>query len=248
MIIYFSGTGNSRYIAELMSKKLDDCTTDAASLIKSGEHPEFVSEKPYIFVAPIYAWRMPRVFREWIRNCRFVGNKKAYFVLTCGGQLGAAGDYIEKIAAEMGFEYMGTAGVIMPDNYIIMFTPTTEEEDEDIISKAEKHTLEICEYVVSGEILNKVPVKLIGRLESGIVNDSFYKHYIGAKKFYSTDSCISCGICAESCMLNNISLENGKPVWGNACTHCMACIGKCPTAAIEYGKNTRGKRRYICNK
>ncbi len=44
--------------------------------------------------------------------------------------------------------------------------------------------------------------------------------------------------------MNNIRMENGKPVWGQACTHCMACICYCPTEAIEYGKKSVGKPRY----
>ena len=44
--------------------------------------------------------------------------------------------------------------------------------------------------------------------------------------------------------MNNIRLQNGKPLWGGRCTHCMACIGYCPTEAIEYGKKSVGKPRY----
>ncbi len=246
MIIYFTGTGNSKHIAQIMAKKLNDSIVDAAELMMKKDHPEFISDKPYIFVAPVYAWRMPRVFREWIRKCKFDGNKKVYFTLTCGGEIGAAGIYIEEFAIKMNFEYMGTAQVVMPDNYIIMFKPTTEEEDAEIISKAEIHTLSLCDRIQSGKAFDTIPIKLIGKIESGIINDSFYKYYINAKKFYSTDACISCGKCVESCMLNNIKLDNGRPVWGGDCTHCMSCIGKCPVAAIEYEKKTKGKRRYIC--
>ncbi|MFQ8599465.1 MAG: 4Fe-4S binding protein [Oscillospiraceae bacterium] len=28
------------------------------------------------------------------------------------------------------------------------------------------------------------------------------------------------------------------------CTHCMACIGGCPTEAIDYKSISKGKRRY----
>ncbi|MDD4396992.1 MAG: hypothetical protein PHT39_05400 [Sphaerochaetaceae bacterium] len=40
---------------------------------------------------------------------------------------------------------------------------------------------------------------------------------VSAKGFYSKDSCIQCG-----CLLGNIKLENGRPVWGKNCMHCMA--------------------------
>jgi NAD-dependent dihydropyrimidine dehydrogenase PreA subunit len=35
------------------------------------------------------------------------------------------------------------------------------------------------------------------------------------------------------------------PVWGKECTQCLACIHRCPVQAIEYGKATIGKRRYV---
>ena len=46
----------------------------------------------------------------------------------------------------------------------------------------------------------------------------------------------------------NIKLKDGKPAWGSECTQCMACICYCPVSAIEYGKATIGKDRYLCPK
>ena len=79
---------------------------------------------------------------------------------------------------------------------------------------------------------------------SGPVNPAFYRFFVRADAFRATDACIGCGKCVERCPLNNIRLENGKPVWGKHCTHCMACICYCPKEAIEYGKKSKGKPRY----
>ncbi len=40
------------------------------------------------------------------------------------------------------------------------------------------------------------------------------------------------------------TIQNGKPVWGGNCAHCMACICRCGAEAIEYGKKSLGKPRY----
>ena len=69
--------------------------------------------------------------------------------------------------------------------------------------------------------------------------------FVHADKFYVTDACISCGKCVKVCPLGNIRLENGRPVWGKNCTHCMACICRCPREAVEYGKHSRGLLRYV---
>ena len=63
MIIYFSGTGNSRFVAEYFAKELQDEVVNAGEWIKAGKKGAFLSDKPYIFVSPIYSWRMPAVKR-----------------------------------------------------------------------------------------------------------------------------------------------------------------------------------------
>ncbi len=246
MILYFTGTGNSRYIAEILVEKLQDSLTDAARCIKAGEQPVFASEKPYVVVSPVYAWQLPRVLAEWLRRCRFTGNDRIYFVLTCGDSIGAAGDHLEALCTALGLVYRGTAAVVMPENYLVMFTPTAPEEDAGIFAHATAQTEQLAAQIQSDTMFDTLKITSVGRLCSGIVNRCFYTFYIGAKKFRADDRCISCGKCVESCMLNNIVLRDGKPVWGKACTHCMACICRCPTKAIEYGRQTKGRRRYVC--
>ena len=75
---------------------------------------------------------------------------------------------------------------------------------------------------------------------------SFYRFFVKADAFRTTDACTGCGVCVRACMLNNVSLTDGRPVWRKNCTHCMACICGCPQKAIEYGKKSVGKPRYQC--
>ena len=82
------------------------------------------------------------------------------------------------------------------------------------------------------------------QIKSRIVNPVFYSLFVKTKKFCATEKCISCGKCVKVCPLHDIQLTDGKPAWGKNCTHCMACINYCPTAAIEYGKQTKDRPRY----
>ena len=50
------------------------------------------------------------------------------------------------------------------------------------------------------------------------------------------------------CPLNNITVVEGITVCGKTCIHCSTCINRCPKLAIEYGKKTQGKNRYVAKK
>lgn len=59
-----------------------------------------------------------------------------------------------------------------------------------------------------------------------------------------SDDCISCGICAKVCPVNNIEMKDGKPTFKHNCEQCMACIHNCPKQALNYKNVTAGRIRY----
>ncbi len=246
MIIYFSGTGNGRFIANNLAAYLDDEAVNSVDYILGKKSGEFYSQKPYVFVAPVYAWRMPRIFDQFIRENSFGGDKRAYFILNCGSEMDDSARYVKKLASEKGFDYMGTAEVIMPENYVVMFDTPTEDEVAETIAKARIRVKKLAEQILSGGVFSQPKVFFAGKLRSGMVNGMFYTFTVTAKPFRTTDACIGCGKCTEVCVTNNIRLADGKPYWGKTCVHCMACLHHCPTEAIEYGRHSVGRRRYIC--
>ncbi|SHI10805.1 hypothetical protein SAMN02745823_02482 [Sporobacter termitidis DSM 10068] len=246
MILCFSGTGNSLYAARRIGQIADDRVVSANVLIKKGGGAAFDSEKPLVFVCPTYAWRIPRVFESFIRETRFSGSKKAYFVLTCGSETGAAAAYAARLCADMGFELMGLISVVMPENYIALYDAPDKQAARVIIQKAGPVIEAAANCVREGRPLLREQATLGGKLLSAAVNPVFYRFVVKAKGFHTTDACTACGKCAGLCPMNNIRLESGKPVWGSRCTHCMACICLCPAEAVEYKKSSQGKPRYHC--
>lgn len=245
MVFYFSGTGNSQLAAKQIAAELDDELVSINACLKEGEKRTFRSERPLVFVTPIYAWRVPRVVERWIRDNWFEGNTNAYFILTRGGGTqGNAAAYAEKLCAETGLTYRGLGSAQMPENYIALSVVPSERECEDMIARARPVFSELARQIGAGQPFIEPPVPLGGRFLSGPFNPLYYRFYIKDKGFTVSDACVSCGKCARRCPLNNIELVNGKPVWKGNCTHCMACICGCPTEAIEYKSISRGKRRY----
>ncbi|MBQ7295479.1 MAG: EFR1 family ferrodoxin [Clostridia bacterium] len=247
MVIYFSGTGNSRYCAEKIAKALDDEFINAADYIKHGKAGNFASQKPWVFAVPTYAWQVPHIFESFLKTATFSGTEDAYFIMTCGGDIGNASVHNKKLCDEAGLNYMGTLEVVMPENYIAMFEVPDEEESEKIVAEALPVLEKGIEAITQRKSLPERKVSLADKMKSGIVNTAFYALFVKSKAFYASDDCVACGKCEKVCPTNCVTLKNGKPVWGEGCTHCMACICLCPAKAIEYGKNSVGKRRYLCN-
>ena len=248
MILYFSGTGNSEYAAKRISREIHDETVDLFKKIRNHDFTELYSEKPWIIVSPAYAWRIPRILNEWLGKTTLAGSKDIYFIMTCGGSIGNAGAYLKELCAGRQMDYRGCLPVIMPENYIAMFSTPAKEEALKIIEHAEATIDKAASFIKSKATFPQHSVTVKDKMSSSIVNRIFYPMFVHAKKFYVKDTCISCGKCETLCPLANIRIVDGKPVWGTDCTHCMACICRCPVEAIEYGKHSSGLPRYTCPK
>jgi len=239
-VLYFTGTGNSRYVADRISDEVKGQSLVLNTHIKKTETVAVKAEN-VIIVTPTYAWRIPRIVREWIRKSDFSTFKRIWFVMTCGSEIGNASHYNQRLCDKKGCEYMGTAQIIMPENYIAMFDAPEKEEAKSIIRNADPVIERVTQAITAGEKLPAEKNNLYYRILSGVVNPMFYPFCVKAKAFKADDRCIGCVRCAEKCPLNNISLIDRKPVWGKNCTHCMACICYCPTETIEYGEKSKGK-------
>lgn len=65
MILYFSGTGNSEYVARRLAHATGDEIRNLFPAIRSGKSAPLCSEKPWVLVVPTYAWRIP----AWWKAC-----------------------------------------------------------------------------------------------------------------------------------------------------------------------------------
>jgi len=244
MILFFTGTGNSGYIAEKLSHMTGEPLFSLNAAIKDGIKETVCSGDRLILVAPTYAWRIPHIVRDWLLHAELAGAKRIWFVMDCGGEIGNAAKYNLQLASLLNLRYMGTAQVVMPENYIAMFSVPDEAKARDIIERAQPDIEKAAEAIANDREFALPRCNLYDRLMSGPVNTLFYSLFVKAGAFSAGSACTGCGKCEKLCPLNNIHIADGKPVWEKNCTHCMACISYCPTEAIEYGRHSVGKRRY----
>ena len=245
MIFCFSGTGNSRYIASRIAEATQDRTVDLNRKIKERDYSPIQTGRDVIVVAPTYAWRLPHIVSEWLEKTELSGAERVWFVMDCGSEIGNAAKYNRLLAKQKRLRYMGTAQIIMPENYIAMFNAPESVKAEKIVKKAEPDIIKVIESIQAGQEFQTPRNNLYDRTMSCLVNPIFYRFIVKSAAFRVKDTCTTCGQCVKNCPLNNVKLgTDGRPLWGGDCTHCMACICYCPAAAIEYGKKSIGKPRY----
>ncbi|MDR1796024.1 MAG: EFR1 family ferrodoxin [Clostridiales Family XIII bacterium] len=244
MVIYFSGTGNSRYVAKRVADGLGDECISMNERIKSGDLAPVESQRPLVFVAPVYAYRLPRIVEGHIRKTSFPGATEAYFILTCGDKVCAAAKYAARLCKGKGWAFRGLAPIVMPNNYVTHFAMPGKETAQKTVEAAAPAIRRAIEAIQGGRAFEEKPLSLGDILYSSIGRPLWYAVAIRAKGFRSTDACTGCGACARRCPLNNIRIEQGRPAWGARCTHCMACICGCPQEAVEYKDKSVGKPRH----
>ncbi|MGL4484241.1 MAG: EFR1 family ferrodoxin, partial [Anaerovoracaceae bacterium] len=231
-IYYFSGTGNSKWIAESLAKKLEGKAYDIIGDV-SAESMAGIDVKDTVgIVFPVYAWRAPEVMQKFVEKFSKEISKAEFIftVISCGDEVGESLKYLRKlIPVHSGYS------IKMPNNYIVLADVDSEETAR---AKIENAKLEIAK--IAAEVANKNKVERLhkgglSRLKSSLANWGFNNFARGTSAFYVTEKCTGCGLCAEVCPAKIIKMKDSKPIWDKGCYQCVACINRCPEQAIQYG-------------
>lgn len=251
MVLYFSATGNTAYVAQTLAGMLEDEELNLLDRIRSRDTSEIRSDSPFVICAPTYVCEMPRFLADYLRKTPLTGSREVYFVFTSGGYAGISGMQGAQIVRRKGMIYKGRAELKMPRNYIATnrYPELSQDEIEERIRDTRDSLPAVAETIRRGGVLTARHVWLFEPLITVPFNPVWYRFRQPVRDFYATDKCVSCGLCARLCPLKLIHMEDGKPGWsGRRCAHCMSCIQNCPAEAIEYGSITPGKKRYLFKK
>lgn len=247
MILFFSGTGNTRLIAEKLAERLGDESLDLLSRIKEGDYSEIRSERPFVICSPVYVSELPVFLADYLRKVSLTGSRRVYGVLTNGGYSGIAGGQLAKIFRRKKMEFRGYTEFRLPSNHITnrSHRETGDEENAGRVREALAGINTAAAVIESGGVFRNRHLLMFEYLITVPVAPVLCYINQGTEGFWVRDNCTSCGKCARLCPLNVIEMQDGRPVWKDPrCAHCMSCIQNCPVEAIEYKKTTEGRKRY----
>ena len=127
---------------------------DLNEKIKAGDHSPIQTGNDVIVVTPTYAWRIPRIVSEWLSATELTGAACIWFVMDCGSEIGNAAKYNRRLAEQKHLCYMGTAQMVMPENYIAMFDAPQVDKAKRIVEKAEPDIVDAIARVRAGKVFD----------------------------------------------------------------------------------------------
>ncbi|RJP59538.1 MAG: 4Fe-4S ferredoxin [Candidatus Auribacter fodinae] len=243
-LFYFSSTGNTLRIAQLMAKSLGD--TELVSIPSFMKKPVPVSADAVGILFPVYAWGLPMIVNEFVRSLSIPQGTYTFAVTTYGGSIGRTLINLKKALAEKNIHLSSGFKIQMPGNYIPLYGAIAVEKQQKMFEKAQVQVKEIAQHIKSKQELSPASdMPLINRLFSSLIYKGFSRKIkTSDKDFWVQDTCTGCGICAKVCPVNNIVLKDKKPSWLHHCEHCMGCIQWCPEQAIQFKKISLNRKRY----
>ncbi|GKX29103.1 (4Fe-4S)-binding protein [Vallitalea longa] len=238
LITFFSATGNTKKIADVIHKNLCDSNfsvtmVDITSFFSRKKEIQIDQYDAIVFGFPIYSMRAPRVCREWLQTLDGKGMNCSVFFTYGGFGKDPAHYFIKRLLEKQNFNVVSTAEFLGAHTFnhsgwkAVMDRPNQLDFKvaEEYISKTVRRFL--------GDDLNE-----LGDFDKPIYEENLFdkaeKYRFGLiTKLPTRDSkdCSMCGLCEKLCPVNAMDMKKG--IADNRCIACFRCIANCPDGVLH---------------
>lgn len=241
-VVYFSGTGGTRRIADAFVKELEQrgkhvTVTDlGAGVNEEAQNKQSAAESEfYLVVFPVYAFDAPKPVYHWVETLdRTTAGKKAAVISVSGGGEGwpntGCRSNLCKRLEDQGLQIVFDSMMCMPAN---MLAEVNDHLAMQLIRIIPSKVNQALDMILSGEIRRTRHHKsALRNYLTGLENNNSGRF---AKELQISDECAGCGWCAKNCPTQNITIDGttNKPVFADKCTICMRCVYGCPMHAMS---------------
>lgn len=231
-IIYFSPTGNSKFLANKLATLLEIDQSKLYRLEKT-DYTDIEPNDHLVFMYPIHGFNPPRTVKRFIKYFPR-GKFKSVSLIAIGCNNlwlnDAVSLQLRKYFGNLACEIVVDEIIVMPLTLVMDFPKVTKEK---VIKDAVIAIEEIANSIKSGVISNrKIKFKskvitTVGKLENPAAR-------LFGLELHANKTCTSCGICWNNCPEDNIKQnKKNKPKFGFSCSMCMRCIYQCPEKSIS---------------
>lgn len=254
LILYFSGTGNTKAVAQELQSAL--IRREHTVELHAMEDHDYPSSFPYDYLIigfPKY-YEYPVLYGlDYLNQNLIKGNSKIPTMAYCTQSGDSKTDFsgLEKILKRKNHILTTAKSFPYANNLMIfsMFQPTPTDQIESNVATIKAEIEPLLDSFLSGKERKENVTwwqSFLYRLTAVLFTRAMP---IVGMKFSASDECINCKLCAMKCPRKNIKMVHDRPEFGKHCIFCMRCINSCPKNAILYNKKKfvqyleKGERR-----
>jgi ferredoxin len=247
-MFYFSGTGNSKYIAELFCENM---SAECYSIEENVDFGKLIADSDTIaFCYPVYMSRVPRIMREFVgKHMELLKGKNVIIFCT---QLILSGDGARAFTALFEKNHMNVIYAehfFMPNNVSNMAILPVQNDKTiaKYVPKSQQKMQSVCDNIKAGKVKRRgfnAFSRFLG-LFQGVFLSTLEKKANNSAKV--TSDCNKCGVCVAVCPMNNLLFGGENITHNHNCTMCYRCINKCPHKAITVVFHGKVKKQYDWN-
>lgn len=246
VIFYFSGTGNTWWVADQIKRRLDAKNINASAVSMDTLTPKkadwwIKTADLVLFGWPVYGSDLPEPVKRFIE--KLPESQKGKHTHVFCTQMGFSGDgawLAHKLLKSKGLIIDTAEHFAMPSNMSMFsgfFGTPNEKSIKRIMARAEI----LVERYVEKLLTNKARIKgrysfLLGIIQRGPYR--LYQNKACRKVGVEAARCTRCGLCAALCPVGNIKIMD-VPQFAGHCAQCLRCYSFCPTCAITFYGHVR---------
>jgi len=247
IIFYYSCSGNTKLAVEYLKSKIKNVEFELFNIIKNSP-PDFSKYDVVGFALWADYLRPSPIFNSFIEKIEKQNNKPTFIFNTYGMLSGNTLPMMEKALKSKGFDIIGGHSLHTPESYPPNrkkgwdFDKAPEEKDINSFNEFISKLSSIFEAIKENKPFEKIKIK-VGLLDKIIkLPKGANKKDFGIQKV-NEELCKECGVCANGCPYEAITL-NPKPVFNHEkCMGCWFCYNHCAPKAI-YTEKFKGDFQY----
>lgn len=234
-IIYFSGTGNTKFVAQNMKIELERYNKEVDLINIEKDTIDISDYKSLIIGGPVYVDRYPEILIKYMEENlqRYKGNCMLFTTQASDKESVAFQHFIDRLPF-LNITYC--TFITMPNNfYNFMFKMSSKEEEMNLIRKSIFQAKKDIKNFLNGRTQlypkNNIYVRMIDRVYKMVYPN--YIRFLTKKIKIDTDKCNKCKLCERRCPVNCIKISD-KAIFDKSCIFCQRCINSCPNNAFYY--------------